>query len=62
MKKILLTIGLLICIWFKPLFADVDKGIDVREVQTLLVPPRLDKRLLSEPLGASQGYSSADIG
>ena len=36
MKKIILTLGLVICIWSRPLFADVDKDIDVREVQTLL--------------------------
>lgn len=36
MKKILLTLGLLISVSVKPLFAGVDKEIDVREVQTLL--------------------------
>ena len=36
MKKILLTIGLLICVCLKPLFAGVDKEINVRDVQTRL--------------------------
>ena len=36
MKKILLALGLLICIWSRPLFADVNKDIDVQEVQILL--------------------------
>ena len=36
MKKLLITANLLILLFLKPLFAGVAKGIDVREVQTIL--------------------------
>ena len=36
MKKLLITATLLLLISLKPLFAGVAKGVDVREVQTLL--------------------------
>ena len=36
MKKLLITATLLLLLSIKPLFAGVAKGVDVREVQTLL--------------------------
>ena len=36
MKKILITATLLLLLSLKPLFAGVVKGVDVREVQTIL--------------------------
>ena len=36
MKKLLISATLLLLLSLKPLFADVAKGVDVREVQTIL--------------------------
>ena len=36
MKKLLITASLLLLLFLKPLFAGVAKGVDVREVQTIL--------------------------
>ena len=77
MKKLLIIATLLILLSLKPLFAGVAKGIDVREVQTLLtwmyfIPGPIDgvwgkktekaaKDFFSKYSNFFKGYTSGDF-